>query len=187
MLVFILFSTEEKLSVGCFITKQTNKPKTRQPQLLLLLRLLLLTYYYCCYYYKFDTLYHSILLERLHDVFGISGKAFECFFFSYLADRFQSDSVNGRVFSQKKLHYVVPQGSVSGAVLSILYTQPLSDIISRCRCNHHKFADNTQLHQWSIPSDCHTLSHNIEQCNNSVGRWMTYTRLELNNDKLKLL
>ena len=147
MLVFILFSTEEKLSVRCFITKQTNKPKTRQPQLLLLLRLLLLTYYYCCYYYKFDTLYHSILLERLHDVFGISGKAFEWVFFSYLADRFQSDSVNGRVFSQKKLHYVVPQGSVSGAVLSILYTQPLSDIISRCRCNHHKFADNTQLHQ----------------------------------------
>ena len=56
----------------------------------------------------FDTLDHSILLTRLHDIFCISGKAFECFL-SYVSDRFQSVSVNGRVSSQKKLHYGVPQ------------------------------------------------------------------------------
>ena len=57
---------------------------------------------------SFDALDHSILLTRLHDMFGLSGKAFECFS-SYLSDRFQSVSVNGRVSSQKKLHYGVPQ------------------------------------------------------------------------------
>ena len=38
---------------------------------------------------------HSILLLRLHGMFGISGKAFE-WFLSYLSDRFQSVSFNGR-------------------------------------------------------------------------------------------
>ena len=76
----------------------------------------------------FDTLDHSILLTRLHDMFGIFGKAFE-WFPLYLSDRFQSVSVNGRVSSQKKLHYAVPQDSILGQILFTLYTQPLSDII----------------------------------------------------------
>ena len=54
-----------------------------------------------------DTLDHSILFTRLHDMFVISGKAFE-WFSSYLSDRFQSVSVNGQVSSQKKFHYGVP-------------------------------------------------------------------------------
>ena len=77
----------------------------------------------------FDKLEHSILLARLHDIFGISGKAFQ-WFSSYLSDRLQSVSVNGRVSSQKKLHYGVPLSSVLGPILFTLYTQPLSDIIS---------------------------------------------------------
>ena len=78
----------------------------------------------------FDTLHHSILLTRLHDMFGISGKAFE-WVSSYLFDRFQSVRVNDRVSSQEKFHYGVPQGSVLGPILCTLYAQPLSDIISQ--------------------------------------------------------
>ena len=69
----------------------------------------------------FDTLDHSILLTCLHDMFGISGKAFE-WFSSYLSDKFQSVCVNGRVSSQKTLHYWVSQGSVLGPILFTLYT-----------------------------------------------------------------
>ena len=100
----------------------------------------------------------------------------------YLSDRFQSVSVNGRVSSQKKLHYGFSQGSVLGLILFTLYTQPLSDISQR-KCNHHKFADDTQLHKPSAPSDFHSLIHDIEQCVHSVGSWMTGNRLKLNNDK----
>ena len=117
----------------------------------------------------FDTLDHSILLARLSDMFGISGKAFQCFT-SYLSDRFQSVSVNGRVSSQKKLHYGVPQISVLGPILFTLDTQPLSDIISKRKCSYLKFADDTHLHRSSAPSDCHSLIHNVEQCVDSVGR-----------------
>ena len=114
-----------------------------------------------------DTLDHSILLTRLHDLFGISGKAFE-WFSSYLSDRFQPVIFNSRVSSQKKLHYEVPQGFVFGPIPFTLYTL-LSDIISQSRCSH-RFADVTQLRQLSTPSDFHTLIHNTKQCVDSVGR-----------------
>ena len=97
----------------------------------------------------FNILDYSNLLTRLHGMFGISGKAFD-WFSSYLSDRFQSVSVNGGAFSQKNLYYGVPQGSFLGPVLFTLYTQPLSDIISQRKCNHHKFADDTQLLQCQL-------------------------------------
>ena len=91
----------------------------------------------------------------------------------YLFDRFQSVSNNGRISSQKKLHYGVPQGSVLGSLLFTLYTQLQSDIISQRKGNNHKFADDTQLHQSSAPSEFHSLIHDIEQCVDSAGSWMT--------------
>ena len=92
-------------------------------------------------------------------------------------------SVNGRVSSQKKLHYGVPQGSVLGPILLTLYTQQLSDTISQRMWNHHKFPDDTQLHKLSALSDFHSLIHDIEQCVDPVGSWTTGNRLKLNNNK----
>ena len=43
------------------------------------------------------------------------------------------------------LLYFVPQDSVLGPVLLILYTQPLSDIIDRHFVLHYMFADDTEL------------------------------------------
>ena len=108
----------------------------------------------------FDTLDHSILLSHLHGVSGISRKAFEWVLW-YLSDRFHSVSVNGRVSSRKKLHYGVPQSSISGPILFTLYTKPLFDFISQSRYIHYKFADYTQLHQPSTPSYFHALIYNI--------------------------
>ena len=54
------------------------------------------------------------------------------------------------------------------------------------RCNHPKFADDTQLHQSITPSDFQ-LVHNIEHCVDSFGRWITCNRLKLNNDKTEAL
>ena len=69
-----------------------------------------------------------------------------------------------------------------GPILFTLCTQPLSDIISQRKCNHHRFADDTQLHKSSAPSDFHSLIHDMEQCVDSVGSWMTGNRLKLNDE-----
>ena len=128
----------------------------------------------------------SAVFNTLHDMFGISGRAFE-WFSLYLSDRLKSANVNDLVSSQKRIHYVVPQCSVLGPILFTLYTQSLSDIISESCCNHHKFADDTHLHQSLTPSDFHTVIHNTGQCVDSVERWMTGNTLKLNNDKTEAL
>ena len=70
---------------------------------------------------------HQILLSRLNSVFGIQSAAFQ-WFQSYFSDRYQSTSVDNSSSSPSQLMYDVPQGSVLGPILFVLYTTPLSDI-----------------------------------------------------------
>ena len=59
----------------------------------------------------FDTIHHSILLTRLEQRFGISGKAWK-WLTSYLEDRTQFVSVNNLNSTTSTVKYGVPQGSV---------------------------------------------------------------------------
>ena len=61
----------------------------------------------------FDTVDHTILLDRLESLFGISGTALS-WFKSYLSDRKQCVSVDGVSSSDYKVKYGVPQGSCLG-------------------------------------------------------------------------
>ena len=92
----------------------------------------------------FDTIDHSILLSRLSYSFGISDTVL-AWFTSYLTDRIQTISVNGSKYLPAPLHYGVPQGSVLGTILVVLYTQPLSKIIQHHSLYHHNFSDDNQL------------------------------------------
>lgn len=58
----------------------------------------------------FDTIDHSLLLERLHKKFGISGTALD-WLTSYLSDRSQHISINGTLSDRFQLKCGVPQGS----------------------------------------------------------------------------
>jgi Reverse transcriptase (RNA-dependent DNA polymerase) len=78
----------------------------------------------------FDTIDHSILLERLSSWFGISGSALY-WVKSYLTSRSFYAQVRDSQSSVYQLLYGVPQGSVLGLLLFILYTTPLSTIISK--------------------------------------------------------
>ena len=77
----------------------------------------------------FDTIDHSILLERLSSWFGITSNALS-WIKSYWLNRSFSVNIEGCKSSAYQLLYGVPQGSVLGSLLFILYTTPLSKVIS---------------------------------------------------------
>ena len=69
----------------------------------------------------FATIDHEILLRRLYNVFEF-GKTMLSWFQSYLVNRTQTVVVHGKHSSPVSLHYGVPQGSVLGPILFIIYT-----------------------------------------------------------------
>ena len=110
----------------------------------------------------FDTIDHSILLHRLKSWFGISN-AVLTWIQSYLSSRSFSVDINGIKSSSFQLLYGVPQGSVLGPLLFILYTTPLSTIISRSSVNHKLYADDTLylfLLKVSLKTIIHTGNYN---------------------------
>src|SRR6218665_28745 len=92
----------------------------------------------------FDTIDHSLLLHRLSSWFGISGIAL-LWFKSYLASRSFSVKASNHTSQPLPLSCGVPQGSVLGPLLFILYTTPLSHLIETSSVDHHLYADDTQL------------------------------------------
>ena len=73
----------------------------------------------------FDTIDYEILLSRLEQTFCIEDDALN-WLKSYLTDRYQVVKIAGRCSGRIKLAYGVPQGSVLGPLLFVLYTYPIN-------------------------------------------------------------
>ena len=76
-----------------------------------------------------DTIHHTILLGRLDDWFGVTGKPLN-WFQSYLTGRCQTIKLGECLPSKADLKFGVSQGSDVGPLLFILYTTALSSMIS---------------------------------------------------------
>ena len=87
----------------------------------------------------FDTVEHDILLAKLEH-YGIRGMA-NNWFKSYRFDRKQFVSINGHISNQTSVKYGVPQGSVLGPLLFLIYINDLNLAIKFCKVHH--LADDT--------------------------------------------
>ncbi|KAK7092145.1 hypothetical protein V1264_009742 [Littorina saxatilis] len=134
----------------------------------------------------FDTIDHEILLSRLEHTFGIQNSVLN-WFRSYLSDRTNFVIVNDVPSQETSLLFGVPQGSVLGPVLFIMYTSPLTDLIDRHSVSHEMFADDTQLQNSATPSEYAQMTTSLQSCIADVELWMSTNKLRLNCDKTEAI
>ena len=134
----------------------------------------------------FDTISHTILLERLREWVGISGSVLD-WFASYLSERRFSVTVGPFKSDTAPLTSGVPQGSVLGPLLFAIYMLPLGPIINNFTgIKYHFYADDIQLH-CSLKSDNPGILNTLQECLLSIDSWLGNNFLQLNSNKTEVL
>ena len=129
----------------------------------------------------FDTVDHSILLSKLN-FYGVRGKALD-WFRSFLTDRSQFVSVSGKISSSKHMQHGVPQGSVLGPLLFLLYVNDLHIALRYSLVN--LFADDTMLF-----FENESLKPIAKQANIDLKllmNWLKANKISINASKTELL
>ena len=137
----------------------------------------------------FDTIDHELLLHRLEYHFGISQLALT-WIRSYLTGRQQSVSIRNASSETRPLTIGVPQGSVLGPLLFLLYVAPLGHLIDSFEVSRHGYADDTQLYcrlPLNNPNATRSAVDNLNSCIKEVRQWMLLNKLKINDSKTEFL
>ena len=133
----------------------------------------------------FDTVNHKILLRKLEH-YGIRGIANK-WFATYLSKRKQYVSINGTFSETKTIEHGVPQGSVLGPLLFLVYINDLHTCIKHSTTRH--FADDTNLLHiidLSKPRN-RNLTRKLNTDMKSLNHWLLANKISLNSTKTEII
>ena len=126
----------------------------------------------------FDKVWHEVFIFILKQN-GISGNLLQIVS-DFLSNRKQRTVLNGQNSSQTNVHTGVPQGSILGSLLFLIY---ISDLAYDLSSNIKLFADDTSLF---------SLVHNVNACakelNNDlkkINKWAFQWKMNFNPDPSK--
>ena len=137
----------------------------------------------------FDTIDHEILLDKLK-YYGISGSAL-LWFHSYLGNRRQYVQYKDAFSSYADLKTGVPQGSILGPLLFIIYMNDIAEITKKFHFTI--YADDTTLISplctFSLPSnsDYNEIASGINSELKLITDWLSLNKLSLNAKKTKMM
>lgn len=125
----------------------------------------------------FDSLNHHILLHKLEHI-GIRGVPLNLFK-SYISDRSQSVFCNAASSSSKTLSTGVPQGSILGPLLFLIY---IDDIVkASTKFKYTIYADDTNL--LIADKNLFNLHSNLTTELGNISKWIKDNKLRLNISK----
>ncbi len=129
----------------------------------------------------FDTVNHSILLKKLHDL-GANAVTLK-WFKSYLMDRVQRVSFKKSLSDALDVNTGVPQGSILGPLLFIIFINSMSSVIKHG--DIFMYADDTTL--CVSGDDVNDIVMKLESDMKSISTWLSENKLFLNTDKTKVM
>ena len=81
----------------------------------------------------------------------------------------------------------VPQGSVVGTILYLMYAAPLAEMIRSHGLDYHFYTDETQLYISFKGCDVNVARLRVENCVADICHWMDVNELKLNHDKTEIM
>ena len=129
----------------------------------------------------FDTIEHDILLSKLKH-YGVHGLAND-WFKSYLSNRKKYVSINGYHSNLADVKFGVPQGSVLGPLLFLIYINDLNQALKFCKVHH--FADDTNLIHFS--KSVNRLNKHVNLDLKNLTYWLNANKISLNVKKTELV
>ena len=125
----------------------------------------------------FDTVSLNILLKKMYYI-GLKGKLYDILR-SYLTSRIHRTQSNSYLSKEAMVKMGVPQGSVLGPLLFILYINDISNITKEV--DFYLFADDTAI--TFKGSDVSEVQNKIDRLLPKIANWFQSNRLSLNTTK----
>ena len=131
----------------------------------------------------FDLVDHNLLLQKLR-LYKCDENSLQ-WFNSYLSNRTQMVSINYKVSSSESIKFGVPQGSILGPLMFLIFINDLPLVLDNTITSTDLYADDTTV--YDIQTNMQTLERNLQNSLLLLNKWCRENGMVINTDKTKVM